>query len=447
MPAFALSLSWRRRNPTGRLAMINRYNSPRKGLDLLAFRLDGQLRSLRAHWHVLRALCDGDWIGVDNTRNQRRLRACIRILVKTHPHPRPPDSILRCAANEPADSTYQCLAGCAQTSEGRNYDTPEHDWIGRLWEGKRNLFENEVVPVIPRPIRDRLRLEEDMLRYCWRLPFRLRDSTNLANCKDWIQAGITVAGVISCTQWWQLKALLSDEKFEPMWRNLPRTIELVNRVRYQFRSEGRDDPNPTDMEIQNELLQTVRTHEPTAIHYENREDLLTRIAHCDIFLSPVLDCAILGDRVIERLRPGYVTRQQIEYNINELVQNSNLERVILHDSVMYFTSFGRKLPEWDEGLREFRFRGHSKTYRDDAEWQTTILQCFQEIGWASRIDDPLPGIAMKSQERKESARIDRLRNTVKNLNKSVKGWGIRFGLDGTKTGIFWEVVQVAVATA
>jgi hypothetical protein len=69
--------------------------------------------------------------------------------------------------------------------------------------------------------------------------------------------------------------------------------------------------------------------------------------------------------------------------------------------------------------------------------QGTILMAFEEEGWPSRIDDPLP----------PSGEMDprtRLRYTIKSLNKKQKTRLIRFIGDGTGMGVRWEFLANAV---
>jgi hypothetical protein len=93
----------------------------------------------------------------------------------------------------------------------------------------------------------------------------------------------------------------------------------------------------------------------------------------------------------------------------------------------------KKKPRWDADAHQLLWRGAViKTFRHDAANQRRVLQAFQDLDWPSRIDDPLPVTA--SVRRKL-----RLRETVKSLNRSLRGAGIRFRMDGTTTGAFWEI--------
>lgn len=66
-----------------------------------------------------------------------------------------------------------------------------------------------------------------------------------------------------------------------------------------------------------------------------------------------------------------------------------------------------------------------------AENQELILAAFEEQGWPTRIDDPLPlrdGVCPKR----------RLHDTIKCLNRKRIVAHIRFAGDGTGQGVRWE---------
>ncbi len=56
---------------------------------------------------------------------------------------------------------------------------------------------------------------------------------------------------------------------------------------------------------------------------------------------------------------------------------------------------------------------------------------FQEEGWPVRIDDPLPPVS-------ESEPKQRLRETIRSLNRNQKERLVRFKGDGTGEGVLWE---------
>jgi hypothetical protein len=91
-------------------------------------------------------------------------------------------------------------------------------------------------------------------------------------------------------------------------------------------------------------------------------------------------------------------------------------------------------PTWDGDMRVLRWgEVLLKAFRQPAANQELILDAFEEQGWPERIDDPLP------PERGMEAH-QRLRDTVKNLNRSHRVPLIRFWTDGTGEGICWTLV-------
>ena len=90
------------------------------------------------------------------------------------------------------------------------------------------------------------------------------------------------------------------------------------------------------------------------------------------------------------------------------------------------------LPMWDAHLRGLSVCGMIiKKFKRMSSTQELILTAFQEDGWCSRIDDPIPPIPGKSAKQ-------RLRDAIKNLNSGQSPNLIRFRGDGTGAGITWE---------
>lgn len=90
------------------------------------------------------------------------------------------------------------------------------------------------------------------------------------------------------------------------------------------------------------------------------------------------------------------------------------------------------VPRWDAARRELEFCGQIvKRYRVPAQNQETILAAFQEEGWPRRILDPLPATRDQDQRRK-------LNLTIQSLNRHHLTRAIRFGGDGTGSGVTWQ---------
>jgi hypothetical protein len=90
------------------------------------------------------------------------------------------------------------------------------------------------------------------------------------------------------------------------------------------------------------------------------------------------------------------------------------------------------LPSWRAGKRELWYGDVLvKRMRRAAPNQQLVLAAFEEEGWPARIDDPLP-------RDYEHVPAIRLHNTVNRLNSHMQTAAIRFGGDGTASGICWH---------
>jgi hypothetical protein len=92
----------------------------------------------------------------------------------------------------------------------------------------------------------------------------------------------------------------------------------------------------------------------------------------------------------------------------------------------------RDSPSWDCDRQELWFCGVLvKRFRIPSPNQVAILSAFQEEGWPSRIDDPLPPKPEQDPKR-------RLHDTIRNLNRSHRHAILRFVGDGSGQGVLWE---------
>lgn len=93
---------------------------------------------------------------------------------------------------------------------------------------------------------------------------------------------------------------------------------------------------------------------------------------------------------------------------------------------------GRMMPTYDTARCELRVGNRIvKHFTQKSEAQETILLAFEEENWAYRIDDPLPG--QHGQDAKE-----RLRTTVKNLNRRQREPLLHFRVARLGTAVVWE---------
>jgi hypothetical protein len=90
---------------------------------------------------------------------------------------------------------------------------------------------------------------------------------------------------------------------------------------------------------------------------------------------------------------------------------------------------GGPRPRWDARTREVWFRSRLvKRLRRTAPNQECVLAAFEETGWPRRMDDPLPRGA------------DRLRETVKSLNRGQLWPALRFTIEADGQGLRWVAV-------
>lgn len=91
------------------------------------------------------------------------------------------------------------------------------------------------------------------------------------------------------------------------------------------------------------------------------------------------------------------------------------------------------IPIWDTKRRELRLGDVViKKFKWPAANQEQILRAFQEEGWPSKIDDPLPPNPKICPKR-------RLHDTIKCLNRRQLSNGIKFRGDGTGQGVLLEI--------
>lgn len=91
-------------------------------------------------------------------------------------------------------------------------------------------------------------------------------------------------------------------------------------------------------------------------------------------------------------------------------------------------------PAWDAASRTLSWGGKvAKQLHREASGQEVILAAFEAAGWPERIDNPLP------EDRADEPK-QRLRDTVKNLQRGIAPRTIRFRTDGRGRGVRWEAV-------
>jgi hypothetical protein len=93
-----------------------------------------------------------------------------------------------------------------------------------------------------------------------------------------------------------------------------------------------------------------------------------------------------------------------------------------------------KRPRWNGQLRELRCGELLvKEFRRPAPNQELVLTAFEEEGWPTQIDDPLPGTAGVDPRQ-------RLHDTIIRLNRNQRNHLVHFRGDGSGKGVRWEWV-------
>jgi len=92
------------------------------------------------------------------------------------------------------------------------------------------------------------------------------------------------------------------------------------------------------------------------------------------------------------------------------------------------------VPRWNAECHELRWGAKLvKQFREPARNQELILAAFDEEGWPSHMDDPLPNNSNSDSK-------ERLHDTIKRLNRHQVNRLIQFRGDGSGSGIIWEAL-------
>jgi len=110
----------------------------------------------------------------------------------------------------------------------------------------------------------------------------------------------------------------------------------------------------------------------------------------------------------------------------------------VNDSAPRLRRLSATKPVWDPRLRELRL-GYRviKRFRQPSANQEAVLSAFNDVDWPSRIDDPLPYCADLDPK-------ERLRTTIKSLNRHQHHSLIRFHGDGTGEAVLWSLTAATV---
>jgi hypothetical protein len=152
-------------------------------------------------------------------------------------------------------------------------------------------------------------------------------------------------------------------------------------------------------------------------------DLLSGAAGPALAWSPKVMRELVG-RVDDAARRGLATLQPP-------ASGSDLNRAVTapdgctQEQLRTVVRSGGPKPHWDGHARVLSYDGiECKRYHRAAPQQELVLTAFEELDWPKQIADPLdPG---------------KLPDTIKDLQKALRGSPITFERDGTGRGITWR---------
>jgi len=93
-------------------------------------------------------------------------------------------------------------------------------------------------------------------------------------------------------------------------------------------------------------------------------------------------------------------------------------------------------PKWDRKTGKLFYDGVSIleiSHQGCNQWR--LIEAFDQAGWPEHLDDPLS----EPEQRWHSS--ERLNQTVKDLNRKLKGKRLHFRVDADRLSVRWEVVK------
>ena len=116
-----------------------------------------------------------------------------------------------------------------------------------------------------------------------------------------------------------------------------------------------------------------------------------------------------------------VTKRQTKKMVS-LSKKSNPSEVLVEKEI---------IPKWDSSCRVVTYGGVVvKQFKLPSPNQVAVLAAFEEEGWPSRVDDPLP-------PRSDVDPKQRLHDTIRSINRNQRHNLLYFRGDGTGRGILW----------
>jgi len=141
----------------------------------------------------------------------------------------------------------------------------------------------------------------------------------------------------------------------------------------------------------------------------------------------------LGAMAFDRASCFTLSQAGVEFVLQPRISTSE-KLPMLNGEASTRQSSDARIPTWDEQRQELRLGDKVvKRFTAPARNQQLILAAFEEEGWPTHVDDPLPPGSIDDPKR-------RLHDTIVSLNRHQQRALLRFAGDGKGEGIRWELV-------
>lgn len=233
---------------------------------------------------------------------------------------------------------------------------------------------------------------------------------------------VTANGTHSSSLSGGIKAGKGDDQYQSVLRTLFTTLESANacgRDPWDFAVEVSE---LTNAGVNRHLLRVMVCHNLI----EHRREI-TESGQDKRMFEPEKD-VVLSDRSCFVL--SELGRSLFKQEIKE--EESQKKKPLQAENLTNGNG-SNQVPIWDTLRRELRLGAVVvKRFKWPASNQEQILRAFQEEGWPSQIDDPLPPDSKICPKR-------RLHDTIKCLNRRRVNQAIKFRGDGTGQGVLLEI--------
>ncbi len=221
--------------------------------------------------------------------NIRRQWTNIRSVFEGRPipsHARLQEALRRDASTPSPDS---CI-WLQELAESRDLDAPEVGAIAGEYSRKRSDF-NLAMQQLPRRLRNALGPNCSIKRRPWVVRARLRKGVSEDDLDDALAVEVRGGGgpsafVRECSNWGDIKPLLTDPKWEIEWPDIDDILERFKCVLDEREEAGEDDFAATPGDVKTVVLEVFDKHHPEWLPRDNSE---TAPRHRDQLLAGLLD--------------------------------------------------------------------------------------------------------------------------------------------------------------